>query len=141
MRPIFKVEEDEFSSGKCTEMPVHNTFFTNNLLIPSSVKEVIMASQVYCSNVALELKSLSEKLHKLARDIDHTPSIDKYKLTPQIQDLHIIMTELDDRICGLLCSCRNMEGPYEKEVLGTKLPGIDPLDKNKKEFFDYDFGG
>jgi hypothetical protein len=100
-----------------------------------------MASQVYCSNVAVELKSLSDKLHKLATDIDHIPSIDKYKLTPHIQDLHIIMRELDDRICGLLCACDTMEGPNAKDDLGTKLPDIDPLDKNKREFFDYDFGG
>lgn len=75
-----------------------------------------MASLSYCSNVAVELKSLSEKLHKLSSEIDNVLSIDKYKVSPQIQDLHIIMTELDDRISSLMNACHTVEGPYEQEV-------------------------
>ncbi len=102
-----------------------------------------MASRLYCSDVALELKCLSEKLHKLSSGIDHIPSIDKFKLSPQIQDLHIIMTELDDRICSLMCACDTVESPYPyaKEGTDLSLTKSDKLDKSKNVFFDYDFGG
>ncbi|MCB2183277.1 MAG: hypothetical protein KQH63_14685 [Desulfobulbaceae bacterium] len=100
-----------------------------------------MASRIYCSSVALELKALSEKLHKLSDGIDHIPSIDKYKLTPQIQDLHIIMTELDDRISSLMNECHIVEGPYEQEVIGSSFTRSRKQEKSGNEFFDYDFGG
>ncbi len=100
-----------------------------------------MASLSYCSNVAVELKFLSEKLHKLSSEIDHIPSIDKYKVSPQIQDLHIIMTELDDRICDVMNACRSVEGPYEQEVTGAEFSKSEKLYTNKNAFFDYDFGG
>lgn len=100
-----------------------------------------MASQVYCSNVTFELRYLSEKLHKLSTEIDHIPSIDKYKLTTQIQDLHVIMTELDDRICSLMCACDTVDGLYEEEAAGSALTRSDKRDKTENIFFDYDFGG
>ncbi len=100
-----------------------------------------MASRLYCSDVALELKCLSEKLHKLSSGIDLIPSIDKFKLSPQIQDLHIIMTELDDRICSLMCACDIVESPYAKEVADSSLRTSEIRDTSKNEFFDYDFGG
>lgn len=100
-----------------------------------------MASLSYCSNAAVELKFLSEKLHKLSSEIDHVPSINKYKVFPQVQDLHIIMTELDDRICDLMTSCHSVEGPYEQEVTGAEFSKNAKSHTNKNVFFDYDFGG
>ncbi|MDW7771649.1 MAG: hypothetical protein SCH71_02050 [Desulfobulbaceae bacterium] len=70
-----------------------------------------MASRDYCSNVAGELEVWSEKLHDLSREIERIPSIDKYKLQPQIEALHIILTELDDRLCDIMHSCESVERP------------------------------
>jgi hypothetical protein len=100
-----------------------------------------MASRIYCSDVALELKCLSEKLHKLSFEIDRVPSIDKYKLTPQIQGLRIIMTELDDHLCDLMSACDTVEELSLQGRDDVKLPTSFKLNRNQDEFFDYDFGG
>ena len=99
-----------------------------------------MASRYYCSNVAGELEVLSRKLHKLSSEIDRVPSIDKYKLQPQIDELHIIMTELDDRLCELVTACESVEGVDSMEV-GKPDRFNENRSISRNELFDYDFGG
>lgn len=100
-----------------------------------------MASRNYCSNVAEELERWSEKLHSLSDEIDRIPSIDKYRMLPQIEQLHILMTELDDRLCDLMNSCATVETGGGKEVRG----GLGPVGKRTgpvgNEKFDYEVGG
>ena len=99
-----------------------------------------MASRYYCSNVAGELEGLSEKLHNLSDKIDRLPSIDKYKLQTHIDELHIIMTELDDRLCELVNSCSTAEMIDSREKVSS--PGVSFSETAKRnEFFDYDIGG
>lgn len=101
-----------------------------------------MASRVYCTNVAEELEVWSARLHNLSSEIDHIPSIDKYKLLPQIEKLHIIMTEMDDRLCDLLSSCSTVETPSEEKKY-TATGKFTPVGAKggTDESFDYDFGG
>lgn len=98
-----------------------------------------MASQYYCSNVAGELESWSRKLHKLSSDFDRIPSIDKYKLQPQIEALHILMTEIDDRLCELVHSCSTADETGLETGAGPDVAVN--LSDEKGKFFDYDFGG
>jgi hypothetical protein len=99
-----------------------------------------MASIYYCSSAAGELEVWSQRLHELSSEIERIPSIDKYKLQPQIDALHIITIELDDRLCDLMNSCESIE----------TLDSVDETDsqgarhnftESKNERFDYDFGG
>ena len=76
-----------------------------------------MASTKYCSNIEEELEVWSFKLHELSRKIDSMPSIDKYKLLPHIEELRIIVTEMDDRLCEVMTSCRTVE-PLKKGESG-----------------------
>ena len=46
------------------------------------------------------------------------PSIDKYRLLPQIEELHILVTEMDDRLCEVMTACPTVEA-LEKEELNT----------------------
>lgn len=99
-----------------------------------------MASKYYCSNVAGELEHWSRRLHKLSSEIDGIASIDKYKLQPQIDQLHIIMTELDDRLCDLVNACDSVESfdsLTEKNITGERKN----ISLSNNELFDYDFGG
>lgn len=99
-----------------------------------------MATREYCSNVSLELEQWSEKLHKLSSEIDHISTGDKYRVFPQIEELHMILTELDDRLCGLLQSCPTTEAAG----IGEGVEGAvfaSRLNWNSKERFDYEFGG
>jgi hypothetical protein len=100
-----------------------------------------MATREYCFNVAEELETWSERFHELSSKIDQVPSIDKYKMYPLIEELHIIMTELDDRLCEAMTECSTLEGPFKKEDTGPK-PGLKTnMNLNTNELFDYDFGG
>lgn len=100
-----------------------------------------MASRDYCSNVAEELESWSEKLHNLSDEIDRIPSIDKYRMLPQIEQLHILMTELDDRLCDLMNSCPTVEtGPAKKVRSGVTGVGKEHRSAGSEKF-DYEVGG
>ena len=100
-----------------------------------------MATRDYCSSVGAELEGWSEKLHKLSSEIDNIPSINKYRLLPQIEELHIIMTELDDRLCDLMTACPTVDRLDTMEVVPGKGAGVTDFTKTRNEAFDYDFGG
>ena len=99
-----------------------------------------MASKYYCSNVAGELEHWSQRLHKLSSEIDRITSIDKYKLQPQIDELHIIMTELDDRLCDLVNECESTEW-FDTLESDDKNKIKEVLNASDRELFDYDLGG
>jgi hypothetical protein len=80
-------------------------------------RRFVMASRNYCSNVGEELAVWSSRLHDLSGKIDRMPSIDKYRLLSQIEELHIIMTEMDDRLCEVMTACPSVER-LEKEESG-----------------------
>lgn len=80
-------------------------------------RRFIMASRNYCANVGEELEVWSNKLHELSGKIDRMASIDKYRLLPQIEELHIVMTEMDDRLCEVMTACPTVEA-LEKEESG-----------------------
>lgn len=100
-----------------------------------------MASRDYCVNVAEELERWSVKLHGLSDEIGRIPSLDKYRLLPQIEQLHIIMTELDDRLCDLLGSCPTVEAAGGKGVFGRETTGGRGTGPTGGEKFDYEVGG
>ena len=101
-----------------------------------------MASRDYCANVAEELERWSERLHSLSDEIDRIPSIDKYRMLPQIEQLHILMTELDDRLCDLVESCPTVEtggsGSGLRGGVGAFAKANGAVGNEK---FDYDIGG
>ena len=99
-----------------------------------------MATRNYCTNVAGELEVLSEKLHHLSDKLDRVPSIDKYKLQTHIDELHIITTELDDRLCEMVTSCETTEVLDGSEHISRSRVSLSPRE-TRNEFFDYDFGG
>ena len=75
-----------------------------------------MATREYCSSVAEELEYWSTRLHALSCKFNGVPSIDKYKVLPHIEELHILMTEVDDRICEVMTSCSTVESLEEEEI-------------------------
>ncbi|NTV15593.1 MAG: hypothetical protein HGA96_16975 [Desulfobulbaceae bacterium] len=100
-----------------------------------------MASRYYCSNVAEELEMWSDRLHKLSGEIDAIPTGMKQRMFSQVEELHIIMTELDDRLCELMDSCATAESGDTVSVSGG-VPGYGPaLGSRGNELFDYEIGG
>ena len=80
-----------------------------------------MASRNYCVNVGEELEVWSNKLHELSGKIDRMASIDKYRLLPQIEELHIVMTEMDDRLCEVMTACPTVEALEKEESRTLRL--------------------
>jgi len=101
-----------------------------------------MATRAYCEHVGPELKVWSHKLHALSEKIDKIPSVDKQKLFPQIEELHMIMTELDDRLNEMTTSCSIADESPEtggEDRYPSSSAGAGAKEKETK--FDYDFGG
>jgi hypothetical protein len=68
-----------------------------------------MATKSYCANMAEELEFWSSRLQELSNKFDRVPSIEKYKLLSHIEELHILMTEMDDRLCDMMNACPTVE--------------------------------
>jgi hypothetical protein len=70
--------------------------------------------------LAEELEYWSGRLHELSNKFEIVPSIDKYKVLPHIEELHILMTEVDDRPCDMMTSCSTVGPIKEEEIRATK---------------------
>ena len=64
-----------------------------------------------CCEMDRELSSWRNRLHEVSEKFGREPSFNKYKLQPHIEDLHILQTEIDDRLSELRTKC----GFYRKQ--------------------------
>jgi len=77
----------------------------------------------YCNNLTIELTGWKAKVYDIIRSVDKLPSGDKEKVLPQVNDLHILLEELDDRIGRLKNQCPTDWSP-DKIELESKLTKI-----------------
>jgi predicted nuclease with TOPRIM domain len=61
--------------------------------------------QNYCNNVIAELSVWKSKMYDVVRKVDKASSGDKAKLIDQVNDLHIFIEELENRIDRLRREC------------------------------------
>jgi hypothetical protein len=59
----------------------------------------------YCDNVVAELSVWKAKAYDVVRRVDKLSSGDKAKMTNQVNDLHIFIEELENRIDRLRREC------------------------------------
>jgi hypothetical protein len=91
--------------------------------------------------VRAELISWRNKLSHVSSKFDTIPSIDKYKLTPQIEGLHIVLAELEDRIHALESECPTAWRPFSEET-GVSYEGLDErFNQAEGIMHDYSVGG
>ncbi|MDH3359821.1 MAG: hypothetical protein OEL55_03035 [Desulfobulbaceae bacterium] len=100
-----------------------------------------MASKAYCEHVGPELQIWSNKLHALSAKIERASSLEKQKLFPQIEELHIIMTELDDRLSDMTSSCSIINEAHETDDRYPNVTSAAHNNQQKGVSFDYDRGG
>lgn len=93
-----------------------------------------------CSNREQELYLWRERLAHLTGRIDALPSIEKYKLTTHIEGLHMLLTEMDDRIEQLRVACP-VNGPEETDEYASGEDFSPRFKENTGVGYDYDFGG
>lgn len=61
--------------------------------------------QSYCDNVVAELSVWKAKIYDVVRRIDKVSSGDKAKLSNQVNDLHMFVEEIENRIDRLRREC------------------------------------
>ncbi len=59
----------------------------------------------YCSSLAIELNGWKAKMYDVVRKLDKVSTGDKQKVFPMVNELHMILEELDDRIARLRKEC------------------------------------
>ena len=87
----------------------------------------------YCSNVDMELTLWKAKIFDALRKADRLGSAELEKILPNIQDLKMVVTELEDRIHQL-----RVEYPLEWKPIRDEIEGVKGnLTNTYDEVIDY----
>jgi len=84
----------------------------------------------YCDNVIVELSGWKAKMYDLARKLDKMPTGQKEKVVNEVNELHMIIEELGDRIERLRKECPISWRPEKTDIenkigyLGRKLEDV-----------------
>ena len=80
----------------------------------------------YCDNLTIELTGWKAKIYDIVRKLDKMPSGDKEKVVPQVNELHALIEEIDDRISRLKNQCPADWSPDKIELDSriTKITNI-----------------
>lgn len=70
----------------------------------------------YCKAMEVELTGWKAKIYDLSRKIDKLPTGDKEKVASHVEDLHIIMEELTDRVNQLEKECPSEWSPQKTKM-------------------------
>lgn len=115
-------------------------YFLNTVAIARQ-RRMVMEVRDYCKNVGMELTLWKAKLYDVMHKMDQLPTGDKQRMYENVNDLHILMTELDDRLDMLRNECPTEWNPQREEIK-TKLTNLESRYNDAAgTLFDYDFGG
>lgn len=70
----------------------------------------------YCKGMEMELTAWKAKLYDLTRKVDNLGSAAKEKILPNVEDLHMFLTEMGDRIEQLKNECPTEWSPMKKDI-------------------------
>lgn len=70
----------------------------------------------YCNSMEMELTAWKAKLYDLTRKVDKLGTAEREKILPNVEDLHIFVTEMTDRIEQLKNECPTEWSPQKKEI-------------------------
>lgn len=96
----------------------------------AKVMEKVMDVTDYCDNVTVELAGWKAKMYDLARKLDRIPTGSKEKVVNEVNELHIIIEELGDRIERLRKECPISWRPEKTEIenkigyMGRKMEDV-----------------
>jgi hypothetical protein len=101
-----------------------------------------MEAKDYCRNMEMELTTWKAKLYDIIRKFDQLPTGEKERAYEDVNDLHMLMTEMEDRLDNLRESCPTGWKPQDEKELTGKLGALEDQYKKLAEAkFDYEFGG
>jgi len=100
-----------------------------------------MELNMYCDGVGAELTGWKAKIGQVVNELDHISTGDKSRVVAQVNELHMIMEELDDRIHRLNTRCPTEYEPDKIELEG-KFSGMIPNSRDLwQSVSPADFGG
>ena len=95
----------------------------------------------YCRNMDIELTMWKAKLYDVISKMDRLPTGDKQRVYEQVNGLHMVMADLDERIEKLRTECPTSWNP-EKEAISSKFSMLNSKYNDAAGvLFDYDIGG
>lgn len=80
-----------------------------------------MDVQDYCKGLEMEMTAWKAKLYDVMRKVDKLGSAEKEKVLPNIEDLHIFLEEMSDRVETLKTECPSDWSPIKKEIEDSSL--------------------
>jgi len=75
-----------------------------------------MDVQDYCKGMETEMTAWKAKLYDVMRKVDSLGSAEKEKILPNVEDLHMFLAEMTDRIEKLKTECPSDWSPDKKEI-------------------------
>ena len=75
----------------------------------------------YCKGLENEMTAWKAKLYDVMRKIDKLGSAEKEKVLPNIEDLHIFLEEMTDRVETLKTECPSDWSPMKKEIEDSSI--------------------
>ena len=70
----------------------------------------------FCKGIEMELTAWKAKIYDAIRKVEKLSSGDREKVLPNIQDIHIIVTELEDKIEALKTECPDEWSLQKKDI-------------------------
>lgn len=70
----------------------------------------------YCSGLESEMTAWKAKLYDLTRKVDQLGTKEKEKALANVQDLHILLAEMSDRVQQLRTECPSDFGTEKKQI-------------------------
>ena len=70
----------------------------------------------YCKGMETEMATWKVKLYDVTRKFDKLGTAEKEKILPNVQDLHMLLEEMADRVGKLKTECPSDWSPVKKEI-------------------------
>jgi predicted nuclease with TOPRIM domain len=70
----------------------------------------------FCKGMEAEMTAWKAKLYDVMRKIDNLGSAEKEKVLPNIEDLHMFLEEMSDRVETLKTECPSDWSPMKKDI-------------------------
>ena len=75
-----------------------------------------MDVQDFCKGMEAEMTAWKAKLYDVMRKVDNLGSAEKEKVLPNIEDLHMFLEEMTDRVETLKTECPSDWSPMKKDI-------------------------
>lgn len=75
-----------------------------------------MDLQDYCNSMSMELTAWKAKMYDVVRRLDSLGTAEKEKVLPNVEDLHMLLTEMESRVTQLTRECPSEWSPIKKEI-------------------------